>query len=201
MTPIETLEDLHALYGTPGDAALRKVADRLTPEYARWIERSRFCILSTVGPEGTDASPRGDDGPVVSPLDDRHLAMSDWSGNQRLDSLRNILRDPRVSLMFMVPGSNNVIRINGRAIVTADKTLRDRLGRGDIRPATVIVIEIKEVYSQCARALVRSRLWTAGEESQGLPTVGQILAAMTDDEVGGERYDAEWAGRAIKTLW
>jgi predicted pyridoxine 5'-phosphate oxidase superfamily flavin-nucleotide-binding protein len=101
----------------------------------------------------------------------------------------------------MVPGSNNVIRINGRAIVTADETLRDRLGRGDIRPATVIVIEIKEVYSQCARALVRSRLWTAGEESQGLPTVGQILAAMTDDEVGGERYDAEWAGRAIKTLW
>jgi PPOX class probable FMN-dependent enzyme len=201
MTPIETLEDLHALYGTPGDAALRKVADRLTPEYARWIERSRFCILSTVGPEGTDASPRGDDGPVVSPLDDRHLAMPDWRGNQRLDSLRNILRDPRVSLMFMVPGSNNVIRINGRAIVTADKTLRDRLGRGDIRPATVIVIEIKEVYSQCARALVRSRLWTAGEESQGLPTVGQILAAMTDDEVGGERYDAEWAGRAIKTLW
>jgi hypothetical protein len=201
MTPIETLEDLHALYGTPGDAALRKVADRLTPEYARWIERSRFCILSTVGPEGTDASPRGDDGPVVSPLDDRHLAMSDWSGNQRLDSLRNILRDPRVSLMFMVPGSSNVIRINGRAIVTADETLRDRLGRGDIRPATVIVIEIKEVYSQCARALVRSRLWTAGNESQGLPTVGQILAAMTDDEVGGERYDAEWAGRAIKTLW
>jgi PPOX class probable FMN-dependent enzyme len=201
MTPIETLEDLHALYGTPGDAALRKVADRLTPEYARWIERSRFCILSTVGPEGTDASPRGDDGPVVSPLDDRHLAMPDWRGNQRLDSLRNILRDPRVSLMFMVPGSNNVIRINGRAIVTADETLRDRLGRGDIRPATVIVIEIKEVYSQCARALVRSRLWTAGEESQGLPTVGQILAAMTDDEVGGERYDAEWAGRAIKTLW
>lgn len=201
MTPIETLEDLHALYGTPGDAALRKVADRLTPEYARWIERSRFCILSTVGPEGTDASPRGDDGPIVSPLDDRHLAMPDWRGNQRLDSLRNILRDPRVSLMFMVPGSNNVIRINGRAIVTADKTLRDRLGRGDIRPATVIVIEIKEVYSQCARALVRSRLWTAGEESQGLPTVGQVLAAMTDDEVGGERYDAEWAGRAIKTLW
>lgn len=201
MKPIETLEELHALYGTPGDTALRKVADRLTPEYARWIERSRFCILSTVGPEGTDASPRGDDGPVVTPLDDRHIAMPDWRGNQRLDSLRNILRDPRVSLMFMVPGSNNVIRINGRAIVTADESLRDRLGRSDIRPATVIVTEINEVYSQCARSLVRSRLWTAGDESEGLPTVGQILAAMTNDEVGGERYDAEWAGRAIKTLW
>ena len=99
MTPIKTLDELHALYDTPAETAIRKVADRLTPEYAAWIARSRFCILSTVGPEGTDASPRGDDGPVVTPLDDRRLAMPDWRGNQRLDCLRNIVRDPAIGAL------------------------------------------------------------------------------------------------------
>lgn len=201
MVPIETLEDLHALYGVPGDTALRKVADRLTPEYASWINRSRFCILSTVGPEGTDASPRGDDGPVVTPLDDQTLALPDWRGNQRLDSLRNIVRDPHVSLMFMVPGASNVIRINGDAKITADAGLRARFARRGIEPTTVIIIRIREIYSQCARAILRAQIWTSGDESADLPTVGQILAAMTDGAVSGQDYDAEWAGRAAKTMW
>ena len=201
MTPIETLDDLHAHYGKPGDTALRKVADRLTPEYAVWIGQSRFCILSTVGPEGTDASPRGDDGHVVTPLDDRHLAMPDWRGNQRLDSLRNIIRDPRVSLLFMVPGSANVIRVNGTARITADDEMRARFARNDVLPATVIVVKVAEVYSQCSRAILRSGLWTGGDKSAGLPSVGQILAAMTDGRVGGADYDAEWAERAQKTMW
>ncbi len=201
MKPIETLQDLHALYGTPGDTALRKVADRLTPEYAAWIARSRFCILSTVGPEGTDASPRGDDGPVVTPLDDRHLAMPDWRGNQRLDTLRNIIRDPRVSLMFMVPGSTNVIRVNGTAQITADNDLRARFARKTVQPASVIVVRIAEVYSQCSRAILRARLWTSGDESADLPSAGQILAAMTGDAVGGAAYDEDWSDRAANTMW
>ena len=201
MTPIETLDELHALYGKPDENALRKVADRLTPDYAAWIARSRFCILSTIGPEGTDASPRGDDGPVVTPLDDRRLAMPDWRGNQRLDSQRNIVRDPRVSLMFMVPGSSNVIRVNGTAQVRADPDLCARFARKDILPATVIIVTIAEVYSQCSRAILRSGLWKAGDESAGLPSVGQILAAMTDGQVGGATYDTEWAERAQKTMW
>ncbi len=103
MAKIETIEALEALYGAPSGAALRKVAKRLTPMYRQWIAASRFCILATVGPEGTDASPRGDDGPVALELDAGHLALPDWRGNNRLDSLRNIVTDGRVSLMFMVP--------------------------------------------------------------------------------------------------
>ena len=152
---IETEEDLAALYGTPGEAAMAKVVRRLTPLYRAWIARSRFCILSTVGPEGTDASPRGDDGPVVTVLDPGTLALPDWRGNDRIDSLRNIVRDPRVSVMFFVPGSNNVVRVNGRGGVTADAGLRARFERSGKLPRTVLVIEIAEVYSQCARAILR----------------------------------------------
>ena len=198
---VETLEDLHALYGTPGDAALRKVADRMTPEYRSWITRSRFCILSTVGPEGTDASPRGDVGPVVQELDDQHLVLPDWRGNQRLDSLRNIVRNPSVSLMFMIPGSNNVIRVNGEARVSADPQVVDLFDQKGRKPATVVVVRIAEIYSQCARALMRADLWSGRDESEGLPTVGQILSAMTDGTVGGAAYDDAWHDRASKTMW
>ena len=198
---IETLDALHALYGTPADASLRKMATRLTPEYRDWISHARFCVLSTVGAEGTDGTPRGDDGPVVLELDDTTLAMPDWRGNNRIDSLRNILRDPRVSLMFMVPGSNNVVRINGAAKVSADPELIARFnGKGQL-PRSVIVIRIAEIYSQCARALIRSKLWTSGDQSDGLPSMGQILAALTDGDIGGQTYDDEWTGRAAKTMW
>lgn len=120
MQIIESTEALEALYDAPVPAALTKVVHRMTPLYRQWIAASRFVVLSTVGPDGTDATPRGDDGPVVRVVDARTLWLPDWRGNNRLDSLRNILRDGRVSLMFMVPGSQNVVRVNGRAVVTAD---------------------------------------------------------------------------------
>jgi len=201
MKYIETLDELHALYGTPGDAAMRKVANRMTPEYRRWIMSSRFCVLSTVGPNGTDATPRGDDGPVVQEIDQHTLAMADWRGNQRLDNLRNIVRDPRISLMFFVPGSNNVVRINGEGRITTDPEMLARFAQKNRRPATVIVFKIGEVYSQCARAFVRAKLWTSGDKSESLPTVGQILTAMTAGEVGGQKYDDKWDDRAAKTMW
>lgn len=197
---IENIEALEALYGTPGAASLRKVADHLTPLYARWIAASRFCVLTTVGPDGTDGSPRGDDGPVVLPLDPRTLAMPDWRGNQRLDSLRNIVVDARVSLMFMVPGSNTVVRVNGKAALTADEGLRTRFARGEKLPRTVIVIRISEVYTQCARALVRAGLW-ARDDSAGLPTPGEILAEVSNGDEGGAIYDAQWPARAARTMW
>lgn len=197
---IENIDALEALYGTPGAASLRKVADHLTPLYAKWIAASRFCVLTTVGPSGTDGSPRGDDGPVVLPLDEKTLAMPDWRGNQRLDSLRNIVVDERVSLMFMVPGSNTVVRVNGKAALTADEDLRARFVRGEKLPRTVIVIRISEVYTQCARALVRAGLWTR-DDSKGLPTPGQILAEASDGDEGGAVYDAEWPARAARTMW
>ncbi|MBO9411561.1 MULTISPECIES: pyridoxamine 5'-phosphate oxidase family protein [unclassified Ruegeria] len=198
---IEDIETLEALYGTPAAPALRKVAHGLTPLYRRWIMASRLCILSTVGPEGTDGSPRGDEGPVVLELDPSTLALPDWRGNNRLDSLRNIVRDPRVALLFMVPGSNVVVRVNGTARLTADASLRARFEKNGKQPATVAVIAISEIYTQCARALMRARTWSAGDETDGLPTVGEILAEASDGEEGGAQYDKDWGARAAKTMW
>ncbi|EEX08627.1 pyridoxamine 5'-phosphate oxidase family protein [Ruegeria lacuscaerulensis ITI-1157] len=198
---IDDITALEALYGTPGAASLRKVARQLTPLYRKWIMASRLCVLSTVGPEGVDGSPRGDDGPVVMELDPGILALPDWRGNNRLDSLRNIVRDPRVALMFMVPGSNNVVRVNGTARLTADADLRARFEKKGKQPATVIVIEIGEIYTQCARALMRAETWTNGDLSARLPTVGEILAEVSQGEEGGARYDREWGARAAKTMW
>jgi uncharacterized protein len=198
---IATLDELEALYGTPGEAARIKVTPHLTPAYRSWVERSRFCILTTVGPEGTDASPRGDDGPVVTILDARTLALPDWRGNDRIDSLRNIVRDGRVSLMFMVPGSNNVIRVNGTAQLSADADLRARFARDGALPRSIAIITIAEVYSQCARALIRSGLWTSGDQSAGLPSVGTMLREISEGGIDGAAYDAAWPIRAAKTMW
>lgn len=198
---IEDIGALEALYGQPAAPSLRKVARQLTPLYRKWIMASRLCVLSTVGPEGTDGSPRGDDGPVVAELDPGTLALPDWRGNNRLDSLRNIVRDPRVSLMFLVPGSNTVVRVNGAARVTADADLRARFDKNGKHPATVIVIEISEVYTQCARALMRARTWAGDNQSGELPSVGEILAEVSDGAEGGARYDQEWGARAAKTMW
>jgi uncharacterized protein len=201
MRPVKDITELEALYGSPGAAATRKVALRMTPLYRRWIMASRLCVLSTVGPEGTDASPRGNDGPVVSELDPGTLALPDWRGNNRLDSLRNIVSDGRVSLMFLVPGSNNAVRVNGTAIVTTDKDLRARFAKDGRLPVTGIVVSIGEIYSQCARALLRAGTWVSDNQSAGLPTIGEILADMTDGQEGGADYDRAWGARAARTLW
>lgn len=201
MQVIDTVEALGALYGEPAEISLRKVARRMTPLYRMWIMASRLCVLSTVGPDGTDASPRGDDGPVVMELGPGTLAMPDWRGNNRLDSLRNIVVDGRVSLMFLVPGSNTVVRVNGRARLTADDALRARFGRNGRQPATVIVIAIAEIYFQCARALMRAQTWSAGDESGALPTAGELIAEMTGGAEGGAEYDSAWTARAAQTLW
>lgn len=193
--------DLAGIYGPPGAASTRKVADRLTPDYARFIAAARFCVLSTVGPEGTDASPRGDDGPVARAMDERHLAIPDRRGNDRIDSIRNIVRDGRVSLMLLVRGSGNAIRINGTARLTDDAELREQFEHAGKLPRTVIVVQIFEIYFQCARAMIRSGLWEGHDDSNGLPTPGQILANMTEGEVGGASYDAEWPERAARTMW
>lgn len=198
---ITTLDDLRSHYGHKSEAATVKVTSHLTPAYRAWIDRSRFCILTTVGPEGTDGSPRGDAGPVVTVLDPRTLALPDWHGNNRIDSLRNIVRDGRVSLMFLISGANNVLRINGTARLTADPDLRARFGKDGKQPRTVIVIRIAEVYSQCARALIRSGLWTSGDQPQGLPTVGDMLCEITDGRIDGAAYDVDWPGRAAQTMW
>lgn len=197
---IDSLEELHGIYGSPGEAALLKVARQITPLYRKWLSSSRFCILSTTGPEGTDASPRGDSGPVARELDPKTLALPDWRGNNRLDSLRNIVRDDRVSLLFMVNGNSNVVRVNGRAKVSADQELRAKFERDGIHPATVTLIRIDEIYSQCARAILRSGLWTEAGPAD-LPSVGDILREQARGEFDGSAYDREWPERASGTMW
>ena len=198
---IASLDDFHAHYGTPKPPALRKVTSHLTPAYRTWIARSRFCILSTVGPEGTDGSPRGDQGPVVQVADDETLLLPDWQGNERIDSLRNILRDPRVSLIFLIPGSTTAVRVNGTARITADAGLCARFDRGGHHPRTVVVIRVAETYSQCARALQRAELWTSGDQSHGLPSAGQMLDDATVGQIDAQTYDAERATRAHLGWW
>ena len=197
---VEDEAALEALYGAPGPTATRKVAARLTPAYRAWIEASRFAVLATVGPEGTDASPRGDDGPVVRVADERTLLLPDWRGNDRIDSLRNVVRDGRVSLMFMVPGSGNVVRVNGRARLRAEPDLLARFERRGSKPRSVMVIAVAEVYFQCARAILRSGLWL-GAPAASLPSAGDMLAAASEGAEGGPDYDAAWPARAARSMW
>lgn len=200
---ITTLAELEALYDAPKGASMVKVARSLTPTYRRWIEASRFCVLSTVGPEGTDGSPRGDDGPVVTVLDNSHLALPDWRGNNRIDSLRNIVRDPRVSLMFMVPHVDIVVRVNGRARLTEDAELCQRFARdrGEKLPKLVTVIQVDEVYAQCAKSIMRSRIWSADAGAPDLPTLGEMLKEQSSGAFDGDAFDKDWPGRAAKTMW
>ncbi len=200
MRVIEDVEALTALYGAPSANARNKVRDRLTPLYRDWIASARFAILTTVGPEGTDASPRGDDGPVVEIADDRTLLLPDWRGNNRLDSLRNIVRDGRVSLMFLVAGSENVVRLNGRAVLTDDAAMLAPFEKNGKLPRSIILVTLDEVYVQCARALVRSRLWSGADQSAQLPSVGDLLAEGRDGFSAAE-YDAEWPQRASASMW
>lgn len=199
MGEIRTIEALEALYGTPPKAAVMKVQDHVTPKYAAWIKKSRFCILSSVGPGGTDGSPRGDDGAVALCPDPGHLLIPDWRGNNRLDTLRNIVEDGRVSVLFLVAGATVAVRVNGMAELRDDAPLRAQFERDGKQPATVIIVKVREVYSQCARALIRSGIWTR-DDSDGLPTVGDFLREV-DSGFDGAAYDAEWPARAAKSMW
>jgi PPOX class probable FMN-dependent enzyme len=203
MSRIETVEQLHALYGEAGEASTVKVVDRMIPPYRAYIEASPFVALATVGPEGLDCSPRGDGRGFVRIHDDRTLMLPDRRGNNRVDSLRNIVRDPRVALLFLLPGSGTTFRVNGRAHLTIDPAVLESFAVDGKSPRSVIVVEIDEMYFQCARAIVRSELWNpahhiaAGE----LPTPGQVLALLSENRVGGEGYDREWPERAAASLW
>jgi PPOX class probable FMN-dependent enzyme len=200
MRKITELAELAQLYGPPGASSLRKVATHLTPLYRRWIEGARFCILSTVGPDGVHGSPRGDDGPVVRVADETTLLLPDWRGNNRLDCLRDIVADGRVAVLFMVPKSQTTVRVNGTALLTDDPSLREGLARGGKRPATVIVITLHEVYTQCAKALIRSDFWNRDDAST-VPTVGDIMADMSNGLDGGKDYDANYQTYARPRLW
>jgi uncharacterized protein len=203
MSIIATTEQLEAIYGFPGETSTVKVADRITPSYRVLIENSPFAALATSGPEGLDCSPRGDVPGFVCVHDETTLMMPDRRGNNRVDSLRNIVRDPRVALLFLIPGSGSTLRVNGRAHVSADPALLQSFKMDGKAPRTVVVMTVQEIYFQCARAIVRSDLWNPDKrvDPKTLPTPGQILAEMSNNRVGGQGYDEEWPKRAQASLW
>lgn len=203
MTTIRTIKELEALYGKPGKTSLVKELDRLIPEYAAFIEASPFVALATGGPEGLDCSPRGDLPGFVRIADEHTLLMPDRHGNNRVDSLANIVRDGRVGLLFLVPGSGTTLRVNGRAVLSVDPELCASFAVEGKPPRSVIVITVEAVYFQCARAIHRSDLWNPDKhvDPKSLPTPGAILAAVSADRIGGESYDREWPERARKTMW
>ncbi len=200
MTPITTIAELETIYGDANPRSLTKVVTHMTPLYREWIEASRFVVVSTVGPEGTDGSPRGDDGSVVTIADDKTLLLPDWFGNNRIDTLRNVVRDDRVSLMFMIPSSTNVVRVNGTGIVTVDSDVLARFEKKGKLPRSVLAITITEMYFQCAKALMRSKLWSGEQSAQKVPTAGAFVKER-DAMFDAETYDAEYPEYAKSRMW
>jgi len=202
MSLLTSLDELHAHYGTAGEASQIKEISRLSPAYRKIVESARFCALSTCGPEGLDCSPRGDDEPVVRIRDDRTLLLPDRRGNNRIDSLRNIIRDTRVSLMFMVPGWNNVLRINGKAVLSVDPELLASFEKENHQPRSVIIVTIAAAYFQCARAIMRADLWNPDTQCRkgDLPTPGMIMQEIKES-FDGDGYDAAWPDRAKQSMW
>lgn len=201
---VTTLAQLAALYDAPiSDASRVKEIPYLTDEYRRLIAASPFVVLATCGPEGLDCSPRGDLPGFVRAIDERTLVLPDRRGNNRIDSLRNIVRDPRVALLFLIPGSGTTFRVNGTATIVCDPELLASFAIDGRSPRSAIVVRVEAAYFQCARAIVRSGLWAAeGRGDAGsLPTPGDMLARVTGDRIDGAAYDAQWPGRAAETLW
>lgn len=199
MKTIDNIDMLEALYDTAVPNSLNKVVRRITPHYAKWINTARFCVLTTVGPEGTDGSPRGDVGPVVRLVDDTTLHLPDWRGNNRIDSLRNIVRDGRVSLMFMVPGETNVVRVNGTAVLSDDPDVTNSFDQKGMHPKSVIVITVGEAYFQCAKAIMRSELWSS-DVAQDLPSAGQFIKEQVA-EFDAQTYDDNYVEYAKPKMW
>ncbi|MEZ5226744.1 MAG: pyridoxamine 5'-phosphate oxidase family protein [Acidimicrobiales bacterium] len=179
----------------------RKVTPALTPLQSRYVEESPFVLVATVGPEGVDCTPRGDPPGFVRIVDERTIQMPDRRGNNRVDTLRNIVRDGRIALLFLVPGINVTLRVNGRARLLASSSLCESFTFEGKVPRSVIEIGIEEVYSQCPKALVRSELWTTEHRThEDVPTVGQMMAQIVEG-FDGATYDAGYPEHMARTIY
>lgn len=199
---VTSVEELEALYGTPSTHAVKKESPTVNDAYRRLIEAAPFVSVASVGPEGVDCSPRGDRPGFVRVLDERTLAMPDRRGNKRLDTLRNVVRDGRVALLFLIPGVNEALRVNGRGRVTTEPALLESFSVDGAAPTTVLVIEIDTLYFQCARALKRSALWSDASrvDRDSLPSAGELLRSVVTD-FDAEAYDAALEARQKRTLY
>ena len=200
---IRGIAALEALYGEVGEASVLKEVDHIHPHYAAFIKASPFAVLATAGEGGLDASPRGDPAGFVEIADERTLLMADRRGNNRIDSLRNIISNPQVALLFLVPGVGETLRVNGRADISADPALLERFAMEGKLPRTVLVIHVETVFFQCSRALIRAELWNPDRHvpRAALPSTGQMLEAVTSQRIDGESYDRELPPRLKATLY
>jgi uncharacterized protein len=203
MPRISTLEELDALYGEPVQAAIAKEIDYISDHYKVFIDKAPFVVIATVGPEGLDCSPRGDPAGFVHVRDAKTVLVPDRRGNNRIDSLRNLVRDPRISLLFMIPGIGNTLRINGRAEISTDPDLLGRFVMQGKAPRTVLVVTVDRIYFQCPKALVRSRLWSpdAQVDRSELPSTGEILQGISKGAIDGVEYDRAYPQRLKETIY
>jgi PPOX class probable FMN-dependent enzyme len=200
---VTSVEALVALYGEPYGPSIVKETDRVTAHYRAFIEAAPFFALATAGADGLDCSPRGDAPGFVRVRDDKTLLIPDRRGNNRADSLRNILHDPRVALLFLIPGCGETIRVNGRAAISTDPELCASFAVNDKMPRAVLIVSVERIYYQCAKAIVRSKLWDPSRqiERKSLPSSGTILAELTGGKLGGEAHDREAPERLKATLY
>jgi PPOX class probable FMN-dependent enzyme len=188
---ITTVEQLEALYGQSLPTSIAKEIGHISQGYRRLIEASPFVAIATAGPEGLDCSPKGDPAGFVRILDDKTLAIPDRPGNNRLDGFRNILRDPRIALLFLIPGVGETLRVNGRAEISVDPELMQSFAINGKVPRSVLIVRIEAIYFHCAKAIVRSKLWDEASkvDRKSLPSSGTILAEISQGKLGGESYD------------
>jgi uncharacterized protein len=201
---ITTAEQLEALYtDAPYGPSLIKEVDYITPEYRKLIEAAPFVVLATSGPEGLDCSPRGDPPGFVRVLDERTLVIPDRRGNNRIDSLRNLVRDPRVALLFLIPGVGETMRIVGRAKISADPALTESSAMNGKVPKCVLVVSVEKAYFQCTKAIIRSKLWDPASkvDRKSLPTPGSIIAELTGGKMGGPEHDRLAPERIKETIY
>ncbi len=204
MEQINTITELEAIYHQqPVLASMAKEIHYLIPQYQKLIELSPFVALATIGPGGLDCSPRGDNQGFVRVLDPKTLAMPDRRGNNRIDSLRNIVANPRVALLFFIPGSGTTFRVNGRAHLTTNVELCKSFEVEGNLPRSVIVIKVEAAYTQCARAILRAGLWDSSKhvEKSEVPTIGEMLEAVTQGKINAEEYNINWPVRAKTSMW
>ncbi len=203
MTRVTSLDDLEAIYGAPVEAAVLKEIDYISDHYRAFIDRSPFVVLATAGPEGLDCSPRGDPAGFVRVVDPKTVMIPDRLGNNRVDAWRNIIRDPRCSLLFLIPGIGNTLRINGTAEILNDPELNQSFAFNGKLPRTVLKVTAERVYFQCPKALIRSRLWDPKShvDRAELPSSGEILEALTQGKFDGKTYDANYPKRLQETIY
>jgi PPOX class probable FMN-dependent enzyme len=194
---------LRELYGDPSDGAIAKEIDYVHPHYRAMIEASPFMVMATSGPDGLDVSPRGDPAGFVVVEDARTLLIPDRRGNNRVDSLNNLIADPRIALLFLIPGVGETLRVNGQAEIAVQTALLERFPAQGKLPRSVIVVHVERVYFQCPKALVRSDLWNPARHVQrrSLPSTGTILADISRGRVGGPEYDAAYPERLKATIY